>query len=78
MSRLFLHCALCGRKQADGLLSRGYWGQVDGGNGTPLRVCPTCKGTHADWEERLRVSGANAAVPARTEAGLDGTSAGAR
>jgi hypothetical protein len=54
MSRLFLHCALCGRKQADGLLSRGYWGQLDTGNGTPLRACPTCKGTHADWEDRLR------------------------
>ncbi len=54
MSRLFLHCGLCGRKQADGLLSRGYWGQIDVGNGTPLRACPTCKGAHPDWEERLR------------------------
>ena len=56
MSRLFLHCGLCGRKQADGLLSRGYWGQLETGSGTPLRACPTCKGTHADWEERLRLS----------------------
>lgn len=78
MSRLFLHCALCGRKQADGLLSRGYWGALDGGNGMPLRACPTCKGTHANWEERLRASDANAAVPAPREAGRGGTSAGAR
>jgi hypothetical protein len=56
MSRLFLHCGLCGRKQADGLLSRGYWGQLETGNGAPLRACPTCKGTHADLEERLRVA----------------------
>ncbi len=54
MSRLFLHCGLCGRKQADGLLSRGYWGHLELGNGTALRACPTCKVEHADWETRLR------------------------
>ena len=62
MSRLFLQCALCGRKQADGLLSRGYWGEFDGGNGTSLRVCPTCKATHADWQDRLRVRLADGAI----------------
>lgn len=52
MSRLFLDCGLCGRKQADGLLSRGYWGHLQIGNGHTLRACPTCKES-ADWEARL-------------------------
>jgi hypothetical protein len=53
MSRLFLHCALCGRKQADGLLSRGAWGHVEFADGSALRACAGCKGSHSDWEERL-------------------------
>ena len=61
MSRLFLHCALCGRKQAEGLLSRGYWGHVDVSPGTVLRACPACKQQHRDWEERVRAQ----ADPAR-------------
>jgi hypothetical protein len=53
MSTLYLSCALCGRKQADGLLSRGAWGHLETeANGT-LRACPTCKTQHADWEVRL-------------------------
>lgn len=72
MSRLFLHCALCGRKQADGLLSRGYWGQLESGNGTPLRACPTCKGTYADWEERLRVGIVDVQVMAPPQRDLGG------
>ena len=56
MSRLFLRCGLCGRQQADGLLSRGYWGHLDTGNGSALRACPTCKEQHADWEARLRAT----------------------
>jgi hypothetical protein len=56
MSRLYLSCGLCGRKQADGLLSRGYWGHVELGGGNALRACPTCKQQHADWETRLRAS----------------------
>jgi hypothetical protein len=54
MSRLFLRCGLCGRQQADGLLSRGFWGHLDAGNGYALRACPTCKEAHVDWEARLR------------------------
>ena len=54
MSRLFLRCGLCGRQQADGLLSRGYWGHLELGNGSALRACPTCKEQHTDWETRLR------------------------
>jgi hypothetical protein len=53
MSRLFLRCGLCGRQQADGLLSRGYWGHLEKGDGTALRACPTCKEQHSDWETRL-------------------------
>ena len=54
MSRLYLHCELCGRKQADGLLSRAAWGHVELADGRALRACAGCKGSHADWEERLR------------------------
>lgn len=53
MSQLFLRCGLCGRQQADGLLSRGFWGHLETGNGIPLRACPTCKEQHTDWETRL-------------------------
>ena len=56
MSRLYLSCGLCGRKQADGLLSRGYWGHLELGGGNALRACPTCKQQHADWEPRLRAT----------------------
>jgi hypothetical protein len=51
MSRLYLHCGLCGRKQADGLLSRGYWGHLEAGSHA-LCACPVCKQS-ADWETRL-------------------------
>jgi hypothetical protein len=61
MSRLYLSCHFCTRKQADGLLSRGYWGHVDVGNGTELRACPACKGANPDWEARLRAAAASSA-----------------
>ena len=51
---LYLRCGLCGRQQADGLLSRGYWGHLDLGTGATLCACPTCKEQNADWEARLR------------------------
>jgi hypothetical protein len=51
---LYLDCALCGRMQADGLLSRSHWGHLDLADGTALQACPTCKEQHADWESRLR------------------------
>jgi hypothetical protein len=53
MSPLYLSCGLCGRKQADGLLSRGYWGHVDRPDGGALSACPTCKQQHSDWDARL-------------------------
>jgi hypothetical protein len=56
MSRLYMSCALCGRKQAHGLLSHAYWGQVEVVGGSPHRVCPTCKEQHRDWEARTRAT----------------------
>jgi len=53
MSRLYLLCGLCGRQQADGLLSRGYWGHLEA-EGNLLKACPMCKEEHSDWEARLR------------------------
>ena len=53
MSRLYLHCELCGRRQADGLLSRAAWGQVELGSGTVVRACPSCRSSSPDWEARL-------------------------
>jgi hypothetical protein len=52
---LYLRCGLCGRQQADGLLSRGYWGHLEVTEAT-LRACPTCKEQHSDWVERLRIT----------------------
>jgi hypothetical protein len=52
VSRLYLYCALCGRQQADGLLSRAAWGHVTTAEGE-RRACPTCKTTYSDWEVRV-------------------------
>jgi hypothetical protein len=57
MATLYLTCGLCGRKQADGLLSRGAWGHLDVASGTTLRACPTCKTSHDDWESQLTAGG---------------------
>jgi len=56
MSRLYMSCALCGRKQAHGLLSHASWGQVDVSGASPHRVCPACKEQHRDWEQRTRAT----------------------
>jgi hypothetical protein len=63
---LYLHCAICSRKQADGLLSRAAWGELDipagatvehpALSGTTLRACPTCIGRHPSWQEDLLAS----------------------
>ena len=53
-SRLYLHCELCGRRQASGLLSGAAWGKVDVAPDTTLRACPTCRNAYADWESRLQ------------------------
>jgi hypothetical protein len=56
MSRLYMSCALCGRKQAHGLLSHAYWGQVEVARASLHRVCPACKEQHRDWEDRVRAA----------------------
>lgn len=64
---LYLSCGLCGRKQADGLLSRGYWGHLEAGPNGELCCCPTCKEQHADWQSRLLAAvtgGTGSAQPA--------------
>jgi hypothetical protein len=53
MSHLYLTCGLCGRKQADGLLSRGAWGHLETGTNGMLRACPTCKTANGDWQTQL-------------------------
>lgn len=50
---LYLSCGLCGRKQAEGLLSRGFWGHLELSDGNSLCACPTCK-EQGNWEARLR------------------------
>ena len=50
---LYLTCGLCGRKQADGLLSRGHWGHMEQAPHGTLRACPTCKESHSDWQTKL-------------------------
>ena len=63
---LYLHCAICNRKQADGIISGMAWGRLvlpesakaehPGLNGSTLRVCPTCMERHPDWESSLLAS----------------------
>jgi hypothetical protein len=63
---LYLHCAICSRKQAEGLLSGAAWGRVelpDGAavdhpsvKGSAACACPTCVGEHADWQSRALTS----------------------
>ena len=53
---LLLHCTLCGRKQADGLLSRNAWGHLSLEDGNVLRACSSCKGQYSDWDIRLRAT----------------------
>ena len=75
MSRLFLLCGLCGRQQADGLLSLGYWGHLDVGNGHALRACPSCKEEHSDWEDRLRADARPSALDVYAFPQVDGSTA---
>jgi hypothetical protein len=54
VSRLNLHCELCGREQANGLLSGAAWGKVELSPDLILRACPNCRSTEPDWETQLR------------------------
>lgn len=61
---LYLHCVICSRKQADGIVSGAAWGRVElpvgadhpSVNGSTARVCPTCKGDYPDWPDRAAAS----------------------
>lgn len=60
MSPLYLRCGVCGRQQADGILSRASWGHVSLSDGKDASACPECKDKHSDWEQRIQ-SGATPA-----------------
>jgi len=65
---LYLTCGLCGRKQAEGLLSRSLWGHLEQTPYGPLRACPTCRERDSDWQGRL-LEAANGGGPYQGEAG---------
>ena len=76
---LYLHCAICNRKQADGIISGTAWARLElppgaevdhpALRGSMFRVCPTCQERHADWRESLLGSlGLDDADQARAEA----------
>jgi hypothetical protein len=66
VSRLYLHCVICSRKQADGLISGAAWGRLElppeaevdhpALRGSTLRCCPSCIGSHPDWQERVLIA----------------------
>jgi len=66
VSRLYLHCVICSRKQADGLISGAAWGRLElppdaevdhpALSGSALRCCPSCIGRHPDWQDRVLVA----------------------
>ena len=59
MTRLYLHCVLCGRKQADGLLSGAAWDTLalpshvvvehPAVHGSKVRAGPGCATQHRNW-----------------------------
>jgi hypothetical protein len=60
---LYLHCVICSRKQADGLISGAAWGRLElptgaqadhpGLNGSTLRACPSCVSENPDWQSSV-------------------------
>jgi hypothetical protein len=66
MSRLYLVCAVCSRRQADGLISGAAWGRIDlppgaeidhpALKGSHFRCCPSCVERHPAWGEELLAS----------------------
>ena len=66
MSRLYLVCAICDRRQADGLLSGAAWGRMElppgatvehpAVKGTTVLSCPTCVSGDARWQETVLVA----------------------
>jgi hypothetical protein len=72
MSRLYLVCAICSRRQAEGLISGAAWGRLQlppateiehpALKGSHLCCCPSCVQRHPNWQQELLSS-----------LGLDGT-----
>jgi hypothetical protein len=56
MSPLYLRCVVCGRQQADGILSRASWGHVSLSDGKNASACPECKDKHSDWEQQVQTA----------------------
>jgi len=66
MSRLYLVCAICDRRQADGLLSGAAWGRFElpqdasvehpAVKGTTVLSCPACVNGNAGWQETALVA----------------------
>lgn len=66
MAVLYLQCAICGRRQAGGLLSAAAWGVTRLPEGvasdhpaisdSSVRACPTCIGRDAQWETTARAA----------------------
>jgi hypothetical protein len=66
MSRLYLRCAICGRQQAEGLISGAGWGRLElpsdvrvdhpALNGSTLRACPSCVSGNPNWQNGLLTS----------------------
>jgi hypothetical protein len=60
---LYLHCVICSRKQANGLISGAAWGRLElpagssvehpAVHGSTARACPSCVGSIPDWENRV-------------------------
>lgn len=63
MSRLYLVCAVCSRRQADGLISGAAWGRLElppgaeidhpALKGSHFRCCPSCVQGHPEWQDEL-------------------------
>jgi hypothetical protein len=63
MSRLYLVCAICSRRQADGLLSGAAWGRLElppgttiehpAVKGTTVLSCPSCVNGDTRWRETV-------------------------
>ena len=66
MSRLYLVCAICERRQADGLISGAAWGRAElpagttvehpSVKGTSVLSCPSCVNGNSGWQETALVS----------------------
>jgi hypothetical protein len=59
MSPLYLRCGVCGRHQAEGILSRSSWGHVSLSDVKNASACPECKDKHSDWQQRIQTGAAN-------------------